>query len=96
MTDFDLDLGAIEQDLSQDVTVDRSVVLGVLDGTTSDEDWVREIDRGNVLVLRIDGEMSDLVSGFAEDIKADGGSLVHFRGFLIVAPSGITVDTDRL
>jgi len=25
-----------------------------------------------------------------------GGELMHFRGFLVVTPPGVTIDTDRL
>lgn len=49
-----------------------------------------------MLVLSIDGELNELATDFAREIKDMGGHLVHFRGFLIVTPSGIHVDTDRL
>ena len=94
MEGFDLDLGAVEGEI--DVPDDRRVVLGVLDGETPGESWIEEIARGSVLVLAIEGELAERVEGFAAEIKADGGSLVHFRDFLIVAPPDVDVDTGRL
>lgn len=94
MDGFDLDLGTIEREI--DVGEDRRVVLGVLDGETPDEAWVEEVDAGNVLVLDIDGDVAELVAGFGAEVKEAGGALVHFRGFLIVAPPDVAVDTDRL
>lgn len=94
MSDFDLDLGAIERDMAE--FDDRRVVLGVLDGATPGEAWVEEVSRGNVLVLSIDGDLNELAQGFARPIKDAGGSLVHFREFLIVAPADVPIDTDRL
>jgi len=94
MAEFDLDLGAVEREM--DEFEDRRVVLGVLDGETPEESWVEEVKRGNVLVLYIDGDLNELARGFAGAVKDGGGSLVHFREFLIVAPPDVSVDTDRL
>lgn len=94
MSEFDLDLGAIERDMELDE--DSRIVLGVLDGQTSDEEWIDEVAGGNVLFLAIQGDLNELASGFARDIRDGGGSLVHFRDFLVVSPPGIDVDTDRL
>lgn len=94
MSGFDLDLGSIEAEM--DDPEDRRIVLGVLDGSTPGEDWAREVARGNVLVLDVDGPLDRLAERFAAPIKEDGGSLVHFRGFLIVTPAGFDIDTDRL
>lgn len=94
MSEFDLDLGSIERELDTDEP--PRIVLGVLDGETPGEEWIEEIAQGSVLVLNIDGDLSDLASDFANEVKANGGTLVHFRGFLIVAPPQITIDTDRL
>lgn len=99
MGDFDgLDLQSVEDQLEG---VDGTegggrVVLGVLDGTTPPEEWVDLIDSGAVLVLDVDGDLNELGAGFARDVSQAGGNLVHFRGFLIVSPPGVTVDTDRL
>lgn len=93
MGDFDLDLGAIEQEMDSG---DRRIVLGVLDGETPDEEWLEEISQGNVLVLDVEGDLDALAEGFAGPVKEAGGSLVHFRGFLVVAPPDLDVDTDRL
>jgi len=49
-----------------------------------------------VLVLSVDGDLRHLASGFARDIRDMGGHLVHFRGFLVVSPPGVLIDTDRL
>ena len=104
MAGFDLDLRAVEEHIDAadaDETVEDGdggsrVVLGILDGTTDPDEWIAEVESGNVLVLDIDGELNELASGFARQIKDDGGHLVRFRGFLIVSPADIVVDTDRL
>lgn len=93
MGEFDLDLGSIEENMPED---DRRVILDVLDGTSSGEEWVRDVASGNILVLHVRGELDDLVGGFAEEIKEFGGSLVHFRSFLVVSPPDMDIDTDRL
>ena len=97
MSDFDLDLGAVEQRMDEgDTDRERRVVLGVLNGTTPPAEWVETIEDGSVLVLSIDGDLNELAAGFARDVKEIGGELVHFRAFLIVTPPGIDIDTDRL
>ena len=35
-------------------------------------------------------------SGFARDVKTQGGELMHFRDFLVVTPAGVAIDNDRL
>lgn len=98
MGDFDLDLQAVEDHL-EDEDDDGSIriELGVLDGTTPAEEWIDAvIEQEHVLVLNVDGEVNELAAGFARDIKDEGGELVHFRGFLIIAPTGVTIDTERL
>ena len=94
MSGFDLDLGSIEREELDDR--DRRVVLGILDGNTPGEEWYEEVARGNVLVLSVEGDLNDLASSFAREVRDAGGSLMHFRGFLIVAPPGIPVESDRL
>lgn len=94
MSGFDLDLGAIEQEIDEDR--DRRVVLGVLDGSTPAEEWLEEVATGNVLVLAVVGTLTDLAADFAPEVKDAGGAVVHFREFLIVAPPDVDVDTDRL
>lgn len=94
MGEFDLDLGAIEQEIDEDR--ERRVVLGVLDGSTPGEDWIEAVAAGNVLVLSIDGTLTDLAGDFAPEVRDAGGSVVHFREFLIVAPPDVEVDTGRL
>lgn len=94
MSGFDLDLGSIErQELDEG---GRRVVLGVLDGETPPAEWVEEVGRGNVLLLDVDGDLNDLAAPFAREVRDAGGSLMHFRGFLVVAPPGVSVDADRL
>ncbi|WP_049927715.1 DUF5779 family protein [Halopiger goleimassiliensis] len=96
MSDFDLDLRTAEEHIEEELELEGSIELGVLDGTTSDEEWLESISKGNVLVLNVDGEVNELASGFARDVKEAGGNLVHFRGFLLVTPPGVDVNTDRL
>ena len=94
MSDFDLDLRHAEEQL-EEFDGDR-VVLGVLDGTTDPEEWVREVENGGILVLSIDGDLNELAAGFARDVKDQGGELMHFRGFLVVTPPDVSIDTNRL
>ncbi|MFB6133596.1 MAG: DUF5779 family protein [Halanaeroarchaeum sp.] len=100
MDDFSLDLRNAEEhiDVEQQGDTERNVgiVLGVLDGSTPDDEWLQEIANDNVLVLAIEGDLNDLASGFARDVREVDGTLMHFRKFLIVAPPGVDVDTDRL
>jgi len=99
MSDFEgLDLQAVEDQMEGDSDRPGShrVVLGVLDGTTDDEEWVEQIKEGSVLVLNLDGDLNELAAGFARPVKDTGGDLVHFRGFLIVTPPGVQIDKDRL
>jgi MinD-like ATPase involved in chromosome partitioning or flagellar assembly len=93
MGEFDLDLGSIEENMPED---DRRVILDVLDGSSSGEQWVRDVASGNVLVLHVRGELDELVGEFAEDIKEFGGSITHFRSFLVIVPPDVEIDTDRL
>ena len=94
MADFDLDLGAIEQEIDSDR--EQRVVLGVLDGETPGEDWLEAVARGDVLVLAVEGRLTDLAEAFAPEVRDAGGSVVHFREFLIVAPPDVEIDTERL
>lgn len=94
MSDFDLDLRNAESELED--AGEGDVVLGVLDGTTDGEEWARAVDAGDVLVLAVEGDLNELAARFARDVKEDGGSLMHFRGFLIVAPEPTDIDADRL
>lgn len=96
MSDWDLDLRDAEEQMDEAIAAAGDVVLGVLDGTTDPEEWVRSVDYGNTLVLSIDGDLNELAAGFAREIKERGGQVTHFRGFLIVTPPGTGVDTGRL
>jgi len=99
MSDFDgLDLQAVEDQMAADEETGGShrVVLGVLDGTTDDAEWVAAIEEGAVLVLNVEGDLNELASGFARPVKDAGGDLMHFRGFLIVTPPTVSIDKDRL
>ncbi|MCU4753188.1 DUF5779 family protein [Halobacteria archaeon AArc-curdl1] len=96
MSDFDLDLRTVEEHMDEELDLEGSILLDVLDGTTEPETWLETLDAGNVLVLNVKGDVNELAAGFARDVKESGGSLVHFRGFLIVAPPGVDVDTSRL
>ncbi|MFC6716950.1 DUF5779 family protein [Natrialbaceae archaeon GCM10025810] len=96
MGEFDLDLRAVEEHIDEEFDIEGSIVLDVLDGTTPPEDRLEAVEKGNVLVLYVDGDVNELATGFARHVKESGGNLVHFRGFLIVAPPGVEVDTSRL
>lgn len=94
MSDFGLDLARAEEELDDEAP--GEVVLGVLDGETDPQEWIDAVRAGDVLVLAVEGDLNTLASGFAREIRAHGGSLMHFRGFLIVAPDGVDIDSDRL
>ena len=99
MSDFEgLDLQAVEDqmDTSEPGAGSDRIVLGVLDGETDPEEWLETVQSGAVLVLDVDGDINELAAGFARDVKESGGELMHFRGFLVVTPPGIAIDTDRL
>ena len=99
MSDFSLDLRTVEDHIEEeeeDGEGPSRIELGVLDGSTRDGDWLDAVDDGAVLVLNVDGDVNELAAGFARDVKDAGGELVHFRGFLLVAPPGVSIDTDRL
>lgn len=98
MSEFDgLDLRSVEEDLDDgDDEGTSRVVLAILDGSTPDEEWVEAIEGGDVLVLNVAGDLNELAAGFARDVKDAGGDLMHFRGFLIVTPPGVSIDTERL
>ena len=98
MSDFSLDLRAVEDHIEEEEDGEGTgrVELGVLDGTTPDEEWVSAVESGAVLVLNVAGDVNELAAGFAREVKDDGGELVHFRGFLLVAPAGVRIDTGRL
>lgn len=97
---FDLDLNSVEQEIERRDDADgegnRRLVLGVLDGTTDERDWFRVVERGDVLVLAIEGDLSELATDLAPRVKERGGSLVHFREFLLVTPADVTIDSSRL
>ncbi|WP_232688566.1 DUF5779 family protein [Halobacterium zhouii] len=93
---FELDLRNAEGEMDVPDDYDGDVTLGVLDGTTPDEEWLAEVDDGSVLFLAVEGDLNELAAGFAGDVKEAGGSLVHFREFLVVAPPGVDVDAERL
>jgi hypothetical protein len=96
MSDFDLDLQAVEDQMDDDEREGSRIVLGILDGSTPDEEWIAEVDGGAVLVLDVEGDVNQLASGFARDITEMGGELMRFRDFLLVTPPGVVIDTGRL
>lgn len=100
MTDFEgLDLQAVEDqmdDVEEDGDGSNRLVLAILDGSTPPNEWVEAVDDGAVLVLNVDGDLNELAAAFARDVKDAGGELMHFRGFLLVTPPGVAIDTDRL
>ena len=109
MGEFDLDLQTVESELDDEDTAGETetddaedadgsdnVVLGVLDGTTPDEEWQSLVEEGNTLVLNVDGDVNERASGFAREVSAAGGDLMHFRGFLVVTPAGVAIDASRV
>ncbi|WP_096393235.1 DUF5779 family protein [Halorubrum trapanicum] len=96
MSDWDLDLRDAEEKMDEAFAAAGDVVLGVLDGTTDPEEWVRSVDYGNTLVLSIEGDLNELAAPFARDVKEMDGELMHFRGFLVVTPPGVSIEADRL
>jgi MinD-like ATPase involved in chromosome partitioning or flagellar assembly len=95
MSDFNLDLSSAEEHLDEE-EVTGDVILGVLDGETDPQEWIAAVDDGNVLFLAVEGDLNELATGFAREIKDMDGQLMHFRTFLVVTPPGVNIDTDRL
>jgi len=99
MSGIDLDLQTAEEELEdtdEGDDGDSRVVLGVLDGTTPDEEWLEIVGDGNALVLDVEGDLNELAAGFARDVSEAGGDLMHFRGFLVVTPPDVSIDASRL
>jgi hypothetical protein len=107
MTEFEgLDLQAVESQLEDGPDEDDStipedgpgvrLVLDILDGSTPDGEWIELVESGAVLVLNVEGDMNTLAAGFGREIHAQGGELMHFRDFLLVAPPGVDLDASRL
>lgn len=95
MGDFDLDLQSAENEFEETDGGER-IVLGVLDGETPGEEWTALVEAGNTLVLDVEGDLTDLAESFAPEVKQLGGELMHFRGFLVVAPADADIDASRL
>ncbi|PSQ45967.1 hypothetical protein BRD17_00410 [Halobacteriales archaeon SW_7_68_16] len=93
---FDLDLRTVEEQIDEETEGSSGVVLGILDGSTADEEWIGTVDDGDTLVLAVRGDVNQLAAGFAREIHESGGNLVRFREFLIVTPPGVSVDRSRL
>ena len=93
MSEFNLNLSEAEEHLDDD---DTDVVLGALDGTTPAAEWIDAVRSGNVLVLAVEGDLNELAKGFARPVRDLGGTLTHFRQFLVVTPPDVQIDTDRL
>jgi SepF-like predicted cell division protein (DUF552 family) len=96
MSEFDLDLRNAEEQLEEGEDGGSEVVLGVLDGSTDPEEWIRTVEDGKILVLNVEGDLNRLAAGFAREVRDAGGTLMRFRGFLVVTPPGVGIDTDRL
>jgi hypothetical protein len=97
MSEFDLDLRNAEEQLEEGGDDGGSeVVLGILDGGTDPEEWIGAVEDGKILVLNVEGDLNRLAAGFAREIRDAGGTLMRFRGFLVVTPPGVGIDTDRL
>ncbi|AXG07389.1 hypothetical protein DU500_13680 [Haloplanus rubicundus] len=97
MSEFDLDLRNAEEQLEDgDEDGGSEVVLGILDGGTDPDEWIGAVEDGKILVLNVEGDLNRLAAGFAREIRDAGGTLMRFRGFLVVTPPGVGIDTDRL
>jgi hypothetical protein len=97
MSEFDLDLRNAEEQLEEgDEDGGSEVVLGILDGGTDPDEWIGAVEDGKILVLNVEGDLNRLAAGFAREIRDAGGTLMRFRGFLVVTPPGVGIDTDRL
>ncbi|QLH78481.1 hypothetical protein HZS55_14805 [Halosimplex rubrum] len=99
MGEIDLDLQTVEEELDDEEEGDDGggrVVLGVLDGSTPDEEWVEIVEDGGTLVLSIEGDVNELAAGFAGGVREIDGDLMQFRGFLVVTPPGVGIDASRL
>jgi hypothetical protein len=97
MDEIDLDLQTVEEELEAgDEDGGRSVVLGILDGTTADEAWLETVKDGDALVLAVEGDVNELAAGFARDVTEAGGELMQFRDFLVVTPPGVSIDASRV
>jgi hypothetical protein len=100
MSDFDLDLRAVEDHLEDEDEsggeLAGSVRLGVLDGTTPGEEWYDAVMNGNVFVLDVQGDVNELAAGFAREVSDLGGDLMKFRGFLVVSPEDTSIDASRV
>jgi SepF-like predicted cell division protein (DUF552 family) len=96
MSEFDLDLRNAEEQLEGTDDGGSEVVLGVLDGSTDPAEWIEAVEAGKILVLDVNGDLNRLAAGFAREVRDVGGTLMRFRGFLVVTPPGVSVDTDRL
>jgi len=96
MSEFDLDLRNAEEQLEEGEDGGSEVVLGVLDGSTDPDEWIRAVEDGKILVLNVEGDLNRLAAGFAREIRDAEGTLMRFRGFLVVTPAGVGIDTDRL
>ena len=97
MDEIDLDLQTVEEELeARDEDDGRSVVLGILDGTTADEAWLETVEDGDALVLAVEGDVNELAAGFARDVTEAGGELMQFRDFLVVTPPGVSIDASRV
>lgn len=95
MSDFNLDLSSAEEHLDEE-ELTGDVILGVLDGETDPEVWVQAVENGNALFLAVEGDLNELATGFAREIKDMDGQMMHFRKFLVVTPPGVDIDTNRL
>ena len=94
-TSFGLDLEDAEEALDGEGVI-GDIVLGVLDGTTDPDEWIRNVEYGNVLVLDIQGDLNELAQELAAAVAEMGGNLTRFRGFLVVSPPDVDIDSSRL
>jgi len=106
MSDFDLDLRAVEDMMDDQEEAEGGVVLDVallrdrprpLAGRGRPVEHAQDdAEEGNVLVLAVEGDVNELAAGFAGEVREAGGDLVQFREFLVVSPPGVGIDRSRL
>ena len=53
MDPYELDLESVEEAL--DLPSDQKIVLGFLDGSVPESEWITELELENILVLKIKG-----------------------------------------
>jgi len=83
MSDFEgLDLQSVEDQMDEGTTATEGATASCWRYWTDRHRrrWIEMVEDGAVLVLDVDGDLNELASTFARDVKEAGGELMHFRG----------------